>query len=637
MILRRGCIIKRSLFCGYENRVLDLALAVGGAACCIEHALQGSGMKLPRITIEYYEEESFAPGKLSFPLIMGFGVHWAWVYLFMFGGSSPFSSQAGGIHSVLFLVSATCLALTLLCYGVFLSAARRLFSTPEKRNRNRFAAAFLVLAGMALMLMTNAVPGMSLVFSTAAGVLTGVGSAVLLMSYGVSFSVCDLATLSVSVAASFLVSVVLFVALVALDTVAPAAGMVVVLALPLMEALCLKACSTQLVDRLEFNSMTMPVHRGRFALHVVAPCVAFGIILSTLRMRAASLLIGVGIELAPSVFFAGVLVAVLIVLAMYTQRQANNFEFRTLCPVVALLLASLVLPGASEGSWAMFALFASYLMLEACMWIMCADISQHFRISAFTVFGFGRGALAAGSVVVYALSSSEGIIGHAMRSTEGLVTLALVAITLGVALLPHASELRLTLRRGRQCPAFATSVDPVVDLREADAMPAAASLEGDAACPGTYAAVAEGYVAAQMRVAAENAAGVQRASDRRAAAEGVSDGLAASGDDAPAAESVAGSFGCKRGEQAFLHAPEAFHADSRRLAVLRAFVRQRVCAGDAYVPRFPQGVQALVLELCVVGVVRLQRARGAHGCARAAADAALGLHGKLLAVEGDAA
>ena len=47
-------------------------------------------MRLPRITIEYQEEETCAPGKLSFALIAGFGLHWAWVYLFMFDGAQLF-------------------------------------------------------------------------------------------------------------------------------------------------------------------------------------------------------------------------------------------------------------------------------------------------------------------------------------------------------------------------------------------------------------------------------------------------------------------------------------------------------------------------------------------------------------------
>lgn len=421
-------------------------------------------MRLPRVTIEYYEEESYAPGKLSFPLIAGFGIHWAWVYLFMFGGSSPFCPEAGADHSLMFLVSAAFLALTLLSYGVFLNAARNLFGTPRKRNRNRIVAALLVFISMCLMLMANNVDALAVPCSIAAGVLSGIGSAVLLMSYGVSCSVCDLPTLSVSIAAAFLMSVVLFVGVVALDVASPIAGMLVVLAFPLLEAWCLHACSAQLVDRLSFNMMTMPVNKAPFALHVVAPALVFSIILSILRVHATKLVIGGSVELIGSIFLAGVVVAALIVLSMYTQRKANNFAFRTLCPVAALLIASLILPGADSDAWRTFALLASYLMLEACMWIMCSDISQRFRISAFMVFGFGRGALAAGSVVVYVLSLSGGPFWAEAFDVEMLVALALVAITFGVAMLPGGSELRRTLKRGRQCPAFSTSDDLVMGL-----------------------------------------------------------------------------------------------------------------------------------------------------------------------------
>ena len=36
-------------------------------------------MKLPYIKVEYREEETEAPGKMSPALIVGFGLHWAWV------------------------------------------------------------------------------------------------------------------------------------------------------------------------------------------------------------------------------------------------------------------------------------------------------------------------------------------------------------------------------------------------------------------------------------------------------------------------------------------------------------------------------------------------------------------------------
>lgn len=43
-------------------------------------------IKLPRVKVEVREDEGFSLGKLSPALIVGFGAHWAWVYLTMFNG-----------------------------------------------------------------------------------------------------------------------------------------------------------------------------------------------------------------------------------------------------------------------------------------------------------------------------------------------------------------------------------------------------------------------------------------------------------------------------------------------------------------------------------------------------------------------
>lgn len=54
-------------------------------------------------------------------------------------------------------------------------------------------------------------------------------------------------------------------------------------------------------------------------------------------------------------------------------------------------------PYGTDGTFRCFALFGSYFMLEACLWVMYADIAQSYRVSAFTTFGFGHGLLSAGS------------------------------------------------------------------------------------------------------------------------------------------------------------------------------------------------------------------------------------------------
>ena len=57
-------------------------------------------MKLPyiKVEVEYREEETGAPGKVSPALIVGFGLHWAWVYLFMFNGQYILFTEAHEQH-----------------------------------------------------------------------------------------------------------------------------------------------------------------------------------------------------------------------------------------------------------------------------------------------------------------------------------------------------------------------------------------------------------------------------------------------------------------------------------------------------------------------------------------------------------
>lgn len=88
-------------------------------------------IKLPRLKLEVREDEGFSLGKLSPTLIVGFGAHWAWVYLTMFNGQQLFfwnaadpAVPAGLFHPV----SLVFFVMTLLSYGVLSRAYRRLFA-----------------------------------------------------------------------------------------------------------------------------------------------------------------------------------------------------------------------------------------------------------------------------------------------------------------------------------------------------------------------------------------------------------------------------------------------------------------------------------------------------------------------------
>lgn len=431
-------------------------------------------MKLPHITVEYREEDTGAPGKMSPALIVGFGLHWAWVYLFMFNGQFVLFPETGFMQTLLSTVSGTVHAVVLLAYAVCLKQARLLFGAPERIRANRLAAALLMACGVMLCLLGNGLGAtpMAAVCFVLAGLASGVGSAALLMSFGVSFSVCDLPTIALCAALSVPVGALVFAGVIGIGGVVPLAAGLTCLALPFLELLCLNKCSSDLVDKLEFSFLTMPVRTGLFAGHIGVPSVVFGILLGVLRTCAlidplSNPFIVEGSStstFSSAVFAASLLTCGALVLAMLTLRQSRNFAFRILVPLMAVLLALLCSPWGEDPFFHCFALFASYFMLEMCLWVMYADIAQTYRVSAFVVFGFGHGLLSAGSLAGFLMLQPGGLLASVAFNELGLALVGLVTLTLGVAVLPNAAELRSTLIRGRSCPVFVDDIDELAGV-----------------------------------------------------------------------------------------------------------------------------------------------------------------------------
>ena len=365
-------------------------------------------------------------------------------------------------------------AVALLLYAVFLKQARQLFDTPAHIRRNRAIAAFLVACATLLCMAGNMVLGRALGCTRSswlAGVASGVGSAMLLMSFGVSFSVCDLPTIALCAALSMVVSALAF-ALIARRERGFCAGRRPSMSgiCHSLELLCLNKCSADLVDKLEFSFMTMPVRTASFVGRLGVPSVVFGVLLGILRCCALTgplldlLLAAGGAESAFSfsVFAASLFACAALIMAMLTLRKSRNFAFRVLVPLIAVLLVTLCTPYGADGTFRCFALFGSYFMLEACLWVMYADIAQSYRVSAFTTFGFGHGLLSAGSLAGFLMLQPGGLLEAASTEPMMLALVGLIALTLGVATLPNGAEMRSTLIRGRLCPLL----DDQTDLEE---------------------------------------------------------------------------------------------------------------------------------------------------------------------------
>lgn len=402
-------------------------------------------IKLPRLKLEYNRDDGFSLGKLSLPLIIGFGIHWAWVYLTMFNGKTIFFWNAvdGNDSAGLFyLASLAFLIIALFSYGLFSRAFRRLFATSRQRTRNRLIGAGCACIGTILMCFADHSTLGGLFLLGAGGITTGTGSAILLMSYGVSFGQCDTATIVSSTALSLIVGIMIYAALFNL-TILGSARAFLVAALPLFECYCLYKSSSVLVDKLEFASITLKVQKRSFAPRLIIPGIFFGFALGSTRyeaivdMRAMG---GADIQ-AICITLAAVITCILMIGVILTQKQYLNFMFRTLLPLITIALVWIYFDNGQLIFLSTLFFLVCYLLFESVMWVNYSDISQRFRLTAFIVFGFGRGSLALGALIGALVTRFGSEWGFALGLNE-MVLLTLGSMIIAYATLPTEKEIR---------------------------------------------------------------------------------------------------------------------------------------------------------------------------------------------------
>lgn len=423
-------------------------------------------MRLPHITIEYRDEEVAGVGKISPALVAGLGLHWAWVFSAMFSAGELFSFHANGMACIMVVTSMSCMALTLLGYAVFTERVRRLFQTIADRRRIRLLAAVITSAGILCVALAAAF-GSTWVCAIACivgGVASGVGSAALLMSYGVSFSVCDTAASAMQFALSCVITCAAYSLIMVANANLHPLGVVLCTLTPWVELACLNVSSKQLVDRTEFVSTTMPVYTGRFFVRLAPSALVFGFLFGFLGVHAFRGVTELAVNVSSfvwSVVAAGVIVCVLVVAVMLTMRQRANYAFRALNPVIALVIALVTYLIASGITTVVHCLFlVAYMLVEACLWISYSDMSQKFRISPFHVFGAGRGMVAVGAVGATLLMLPGSSFHVSLTSTDAILPVALVLLVFGSSSYPRDAEIVDVLRRGTCCPAFFDPFDP---------------------------------------------------------------------------------------------------------------------------------------------------------------------------------
>lgn len=398
------------------------------------------GVTVPRITLraDYGEDNSF--GELNL-LSVGYGMHQAWVYSavfapqILFGKSSHVLAVADVSNPmpVMVFVSMVVYCIALLFQG----ATDQRFLKVYTSRRFMGAGALLAFAGTLC-----AISPVDLMATEAtAGVLTGIGSSILLIGWGTQFARCDSLSIVLNTGVAMLLSVAIYAF--ALHCVpVPASGLLVAL-LPLGEfAVLRKKAPVPFYERGEvpvFNPL--PLNKPAFVLAFSSPIFVFGLALGILR--------GIALQvIAPAAGGSGDLLmliaagcaAVLVVVTVVALGGAGSWTrlFRAIVPMVAI--AALFIPSSlSAGSvqWDSALLMIAYLCFEALMWVYFGEMSQRFRLSPIFVFGLGRGALAL-SLMIGNLSPAIAPLQAMLDSLgdAGTAVVMLIVVAVGYALLP---------------------------------------------------------------------------------------------------------------------------------------------------------------------------------------------------------
>lgn len=403
------------------------------------------GIRVPRITLkaDFGDDASF--GELR-ALSLGYGLHQAWIFAAMFGASSIFGvpdlmEASGGAISLAFLVSIIVYAATLL----FCAATDQKFlSFYVSRKTTVGAAVSMALGTLMLVPVISGTAGMAV--HVIAGVMTGIGSGLLILQWGTAFARHEQPTIVINTAVAIAAGVVVYAVVLHLVP-RPASGVIAAL-LPLLEmALLLQETPQPFTEREERPVFQpLPVNRGKFFMKLGLPIAVLGIALGALRQTSVQTILpaATGTEQALAVLAAcGALVLVLVTLLALQSASGWNRLFRPLVPFVAVVVFLFPVGGSDGSVVSSLALLVGYMSFEAMLWICFGELSQQYRLSPVLVFGAGRGIQAITSLFgsmmpIFAVAWADIL----PMGNSTVIVILLLAMVFAYALLPSESEIR---------------------------------------------------------------------------------------------------------------------------------------------------------------------------------------------------
>ena len=405
------------------------------------------GFQVPRVTINIDFKEGTSFGELSL-ISLGYGLHQAWIYSSMFDKGGIFGTsglQAGPFNDQLSLAY----FVSILVYGLLLLIASILDTRlirPLHATPTLIAAALLGSAGTLLLLAPDGMPLGSEALQLASGVLTGAGSSVLLLAWGIAFSRRDSASVVINGALSIAIGFGIY-GLVLHQIPFPWGGVASAL-IPFAEIALLLVLRRHVsldFDNRQLIFQPLPINHARFVMRFGLPVFFLGVALGIMRQTSIeTILPGSAFDDQVLLFVTACAATVLIMvtfLALGGDERWHTF-FRPLIPFIAVTAVFIPFTAGGASFWGTSVVLVGYMSFEALMWIFFSELSQRFRLSPIFVFGLGRGVMALAALGGSTLPLFPGALGAPTGLGEmGTVLIVLVAMMLAYALLPDEHEM----------------------------------------------------------------------------------------------------------------------------------------------------------------------------------------------------
>lgn len=402
------------------------------------------GVRVPRITLnaDFGDESAF--GELSL-LSVGYGLHQAWVYATMFGTASVFGPMPcfqglyGSSVTLPYLISSIVYIFAML----FIAATDQRFLRLYTSRKLLCVGAALSCAGSLLLL---AVPffGMPLA-ETTSGIMTGIGSAILIVYWGTAFARTDSASIVLNTAIAISIAIGLFATV--LHYAPFPVSALAIACVPLLElVILLKKTPRPFHERDEVPIFKpLPINRGKFVVRFGAPVLVLGIALGMLRSNSLqNLVMKTSVGAKPMLLLAAGCATVLVLVTIMALGGSDRWSrfFQPLVPFIAVTVFLMPLAGPENASLTSVIMLVGFLCFESLMWIFFADLSQRFRLSPIFVFALGRSIMAFaimfGTLVPVALANYAHLLPFGEQT---LVILLLLVIVFAYALLPREREI----------------------------------------------------------------------------------------------------------------------------------------------------------------------------------------------------